>query len=45
MAAIDVDFEVYKEITTLRRTKEMTCNDVVRSWLFIKNRSTLNPLY
>jgi len=33
MAVIDVDFEVFKELTARRRTEDMTENDVLRELL------------
>ena len=38
MAMIEVDFEVFKEITARRETEEMTPNDVLRSLLGLDTR-------
>ncbi|WP_035349062.1 hypothetical protein [Edaphobacter aggregans] len=32
MPQIDIDFEVFKKLTSRRQTKDITCNDVIR-WL------------
>jgi hypothetical protein len=33
MPQIDIDFEVFKELTNRRTTEEVTCNDVIRDLL------------
>lgn len=40
MVALDVDFDVYKALTNLRATEEVTYNDVLRRLLDIKNAPT-----
>lgn len=39
MAVIDVDFEVFKELTARRRSEEMTENDVLRALLGLTKSS------
>lgn len=36
MHTIDVDFEVFKQLTIRRATEQVTCNDVVRELLGLK---------
>ena len=40
MATIEVDFQVYKELTARRDTEEITYNDVIRRLLWPKERIT-----
>lgn len=39
MAKIDVDFEVFKALTALRETEQMTENDVLRGLLGLEDKS------
>jgi len=39
MPQIEIDFEVYKEITNRRPTEEFTCNDVIRDLLQLPQRA------
>jgi hypothetical protein len=39
MPQIDIDFEVFKELTTRRRTEDVTCNDVIRDLLKLPQRA------
>lgn len=39
MVAIDVDFEVFKELTVRRRSEAMTENEVIREILGLSNQS------
>jgi Restriction Enzyme Adenine Methylase Associated len=39
MPQIEIDFEVYKEITSRRPTEEFTCNDVIRDLLQLPQRA------
>src|SRR5437867_4223192 len=40
MVAIDVDFEVFKELTVRRRSEQMTENQVIRELLHLSERPT-----
>jgi hypothetical protein len=47
MVAIDVDFDVFKELTVRRRTEQMTENEVLRELLQLKQapvRARENPV-
>jgi hypothetical protein len=39
MPQIEIDFDVFKEITSRRRTEEFTCNDVIRDLLKLPQRA------
>jgi hypothetical protein len=39
MHQIDIDFEVFKEITSRRPTEDVTCNDVIRDLLKLPKRA------
>ena len=43
MAQIDVDFEVFKELTARRASESVTCNDVIRELLGLKNAAATTP--
>ena len=43
MARIDVDFEVFKELTARRASESVTHNDVIRELLGLKNAATTTP--
>lgn len=40
MMSIDIDFEVFKELTTRRKTEEHTYNDVLRELLHLNKNQT-----
>ncbi len=37
MPSIDIDFDIYKELTSLRETEDVTYNDVIRELLELKS--------
>ena len=43
MARIDVDFEVFKELTVRRASESVTYNDVIRELLGFKNAAATTP--
>jgi hypothetical protein len=43
VARIDVDFEVFKELTARRASESVTCNDVIRELLGLKNAVATTP--
>lgn len=43
MHPIDVDFEVYKQLTMRRATEQVTYNDVVRELLGLKKETPTSP--
>ena len=43
MQTIEVDFEVYKQLTVRRATEQVTYNDVIRGLLGIKAKAVVAP--
>ena len=43
MARIEVDFEVFKELTARRASESVTYNDVIRELLGLKNAAATTP--
>jgi Restriction Enzyme Adenine Methylase Associated len=39
MPQIEIDFEVFKELTSRRATEDFTCNDVIRELLQLRQRT------
>ncbi len=43
MPQIDIDFEVFKELTNRRTTEDVTCNDVIRDLLKLPQQTKRQP--